>query len=227
MKPQNKTITDDLYRRLADDVISGRLAPGTRLEEQALADKFRVSRTPVREALGQLAAAGLAEKEPHRGVFIKSITPRQLDEMFEYMAELEASCARLAAERMTTDERRRLMTMHETTRGLSRAGTPDDYEKQNLEFHALLYQGAHNSHLEEVTFLTRKRLAPFRRAQFRVLGRLANSFREHDLVVSAIIRGDGAGAAEAMRSHMLTVGTASQDYLTGHGEADEDLPAAG
>src|SRR5262245_27498737 len=75
----------------------------------------------------------------------------------------------------------------------------------NEAFHATIYTGAHNSYLAEMTHATRTRVQPFRRAQFRNLGRLAKSHLEHDRVVIAILRGDREGAAAAMRLHIMTV----------------------
>ncbi|OYY83441.1 MAG: GntR family transcriptional regulator, partial [Rhizobiales bacterium 35-66-30] len=82
----------------------------------------------------------------------------------------------------------------------------------NERFHTFLYGGAHNDYLAEITLATRARLQPFRRAQFRNLGRLALSYAEHDQVVTAILRGDKAEAAHAMRAHIITVEIAYERY---------------
>ena len=100
-RPCIETRTDRLVRALSDEIVAGRLGPGARLDEQSLADRFGLSRTPVREALGQLAAIGLVEKRPHRGVVVAAFTVERMMHMFEVMAELEALCARLAARRMS------------------------------------------------------------------------------------------------------------------------------
>jgi DNA-binding GntR family transcriptional regulator len=85
------------------------------------------------------------------------------------------------------------------------SGDPQRYHEINEAFHAAVYAGAHNSYLAEITLATRLRVQPFRRAQFRNLGRLAKSHLEHDAVVTAIMRGDRPGAADAMRHHIRTV----------------------
>jgi DNA-binding GntR family transcriptional regulator len=125
--------------------------------------------------------------------------------MFEAMAELEALCAGLAAERMTAIERGALEAVHEELRALVHGSDPQHYHEVNEAFHATIYAGAHNSYLAEMTHATRNRVQPFRRAQFRNLGRLAKSHLEHDGVVVAILRGDRAGAAAAMRLHIVKV----------------------
>ena len=106
--------------------------------------------------------------------------------MFEAMAELEALCAGMAAERMGPAERQTLETVHEELRVLLQSGDPQRYHEVNELFHATIYAGAHNDYLAEMTFATCTRVQPFRRAQFRLLGRLAKSHVEHDEVVEAI-----------------------------------------
>lgn len=200
-----KTRADELRLQLADEIVRGVLAPGSALEESELARRFMVSRTPVREALGQLAASGLIVSRPHRGSVVARPDPAQLIGMFEAMAELEALCAGFAARRMTAAERGALDRSHEDLRLLIQKGDPQRYHEINEAFHATIYAGAHNAYLAEITLATRVRVQPFRRAQFRNLGRLAKSHGEHDRIVRAIARGDGDEAARAMRDHILTV----------------------
>ena len=133
--------------------------------------------------------------------------------MFVAMAELEAVCAGLAAVNMTASERRSLTDIQSLLRDLVRAGDPQRYHEINEGFHTSIYFGSHNSYLAELTLATRVRLQPFRRAQFRTLGRLAKSHQEHEVVVAAILRGDRAGAEFAMRDHIGTVETAFESTV--------------
>ncbi|MBN9551193.1 MAG: GntR family transcriptional regulator, partial [Alphaproteobacteria bacterium] len=180
-----------------------------RLDEVSLAARFEVSRTPVREALGHLSAMGLVERRPNRGAIVAVVTQDHLASMFESMAELEAICARFSAERMTGAERRSLEMEHQASARLVQLRAEEDYEYFNTEFHSRLYRGAHNTHIHDLTVMTRSRLAPFRRAQFMLPGRLAKSWQEHDLIVTAIMRGDGAAAGKAARDHVSIVSEAS------------------
>jgi DNA-binding GntR family transcriptional regulator len=199
------TRAEELRLQLADEIVRGTLAPGSALDETDIARRFSVSRTPVREALRQLAASGLIEARAHRGAVVAQPSNERLSGMFEAMAELEALCAGLAAERMTPTERHRLEAIHEELRVLSHAGDPDRFHEINEHFHSAIYAGSQNGHIAEITLATRKRVQPFRRAQFRNLGRLAKSHAEHDRVVVAILRGDRNGAANAMRAHIERV----------------------
>ena len=208
-----RTLAEELHAQIADEIVRGALLPGSALDETELARRFDVSRTPVREAIRQLAASGLIEARPHRGAVVARPSESRLADMFEMMAELEALCARNAAERMTSMERRALEAVHETFRGLTQAGDPQRFHEVNEAFHGTIYGGAHNSYLAEMTIATRTRVQPYRRAQFRNLGRLAKSHSEHDRVVLAILRGDREQAAGAMHAHIMTVWSEFGRYI--------------
>src|SRR6201997_1176422 len=199
------TRAEELRLQLADEIVRGVLPPGAALDETDIARRFSVSRTPVREALRQLVASGLVEARPHRGAVVARPTIEQLTGMFDAMAELEAICAGLAAERMTPIERHQLEAVHEELRVLSYAGNPDRFHEVNERFHNAIYAGSQNAYVAEMTLATRVRVQPFRRAQFRNLGRLAKSHAEHDRVVVAILGRDKAGAAVEMRPHIELV----------------------
>ncbi|AYD03991.1 GntR family transcriptional regulator [Neorhizobium sp. NCHU2750] len=203
------TTVEQMVRAIADMIVTGAMLPGEKLEEIALASRFEVSRTPVREALRELGAMGLVDREPNRSAVVMNVTEAHLHSMFEAMAELEGICARLSAERMTVEERRALDMEHRASMKLVHSGSPEDYSAYNTEFHNRLYRGAHNNHLLELVVQTRARLAPFRRAQFRLSGRLSKSYEEHDRIVTAILRADPAAAGQAAYMHVSIVSDAS------------------
>jgi DNA-binding GntR family transcriptional regulator len=203
------TTVEQMVRAIADMIITGEMQPGEKLDEISLAGRFEVSRTPVREALGQLCAMGLVGREPNRSAVVTKVSQQHLVSMFEAMAELEGICARLSAERMTVDERRLFEIDHRASARLVHLGREEDYAAHNTEFHSRLYRGAHNDHVFELVTQTRARLAPFRRAQFRLAGRMARSFEEHETIVMAILRGDAVSAGRAAYAHVAIVSDAS------------------
>jgi DNA-binding GntR family transcriptional regulator len=207
-----KTRAEELRLMLADEIVRGVLSPGAALDETTLARRFEVSRTPVREAIRLLAASGLVEVRAHRAAVVAQPSLDQLAGMFEAMAELEALCASFAAERMTSVERHALEDIHEKLRVLIQSGDPQSYHEVNEAFHNSIYNGAHNTYLAEITLATRARVQPFRRAQFRNLGRLSKSHIEHDRVVEAILRGEHGIAGSAMYAHIVTVREEYQHY---------------
>lgn len=203
------TTVEQMVRAIADMIVTGAIVPGERLDEGSLAARFEVSRTPVREALRELGAMGLVDREPNRSAIVTNVTEAHLHSMFEAMAELESICARLSAERMSSDERRALELDHRASAKLVHAGAEEDYSLFNTEFHNRLYRGAHSSHLQELVTQTRARLAPFRHAQFRLPGRLAKSYEEHDEIVTAILRADPVAAGRAAFQHVSIVSDVS------------------
>jgi DNA-binding GntR family transcriptional regulator len=203
------TTVDQMVRGISDRIVTGIMRPGEKLDEASLAERYKVSRTPVREALSRLSVMGLVDRRPNRGAIVAVVTPAHLASMFESMAELEAICARFCAERMTDRERRALEIEHQAAARLVADEAESDYELFNSDFHTRLYRGAHSSHICELATQTRVRLAPFRRAQFRLESRLQKSWREHDRIVRAILERDCAAAGAAARDHLTLVGAAS------------------
>jgi DNA-binding GntR family transcriptional regulator len=195
------TTTSTLGRHRAS-ALSAPYAGGTH-GRNTLAEELRLQLAD--EIVRGAAASGLIEAPAHRGAIVARPNEERLAGMFETMAELEALCAGGAAERMTRAERNRLETAHEELRVLIHTGDPQRFHEINEAFHGVIYSGAHNDYLAEITFATRARVQPFRRAQFRNLGRPAKSHSEHDRIVIAILRGDSPGAANAMRAHIATV----------------------
>ncbi len=172
---------------------------------------------------------GLVEARAHRGAVVARPSIDRLTGMFEAMAELEALCAGLAAERMTPAERHRLEAVHEELRVLSHAGNPDRFHEVNERFHNTIYAGSQNDYIAEITLATRVRVQPFRRAQFRNLGRLAKSHAEHDRVVVAILRGDRSARPQrcARISSWCATNTRSTRCRCRHGAIFPPRPARG
>ena len=206
-----------LAKDIRELVLSGEIPPGAKLDEQALADRFSVSRTPVREALRRLASSGLIELKPNRGAYVAQLTPDQLDDIFVAMIELEATCARLAAMSMQPAERRNLQRLHESMALLAERGQVDEFELANEELHTMICRGAHNTVLAEMNEQLRNRRRPYRNTQFRSPGRLIHSHEEHDAVVRAIISGDPAKAHASMLHHL---GQASASFERMASEAE-------
>lgn len=196
-------LADEVCRRLADEIALGQLAPGARLDEATLAARFAVSRTPVREALKQLVASGLAIYRPNHGARVASLTAGELDQIFEAIGELEAACARHAALRLADDERRALAELHAQGRLAMQAGDSARYAALNQALHAAIIDGCHNPALIDLTNGLRERVASFRRTQFQHIKRIAESFAEHTAIVEAIVARDVVASYREMRAHLL------------------------
>lgn len=204
-----------LRDQLEQEIVTGRRRPGERLDETRLAVRFKVSRTPVREALLQLASTGLVELRPRRGAFVAESSVTSLVEMFELMAELEGACGRLAAHRITRPERERLREAHAACADAAGVGV-DAYYYENERFHHVIYAAAHNAFLAAQTRALRVRLKPQRRLQLRMPDRVRNSLAEHQSIVEAILMGDGLRAETLLRAHILIQGERFADFVAAH-----------
>ncbi len=210
---RKQTRAEEVRQRLSDDIAQGVLWPGMSIDESEIAQRYGVSRTPVREALRDLAASGLVETRPHRSAVVSRLSAERLRDMFNVMAELEAMCAANAASRMSAAERNGLIDIHAMMAKVVRENDLDNYRAINEQFHAAITAGSHNLYLVEITTQTRKRLSPYRRAQFILPGRLAKSYQEHDEILTAILQADVAKAVSATRAHILNVEVTYEQLL--------------
>jgi DNA-binding GntR family transcriptional regulator len=208
-----------LRDELENEILTGALMPGERLDEVPLANRFGVSRTPIREALMQLASAGLVEIRPRRGAVVAELGPGRLVEMFEVMAELEGMAGRLAARRHTEADAAAIRAAHEACRAAAASGDCDAYYYENERFHLAIYAASHSGFLAEQCTALHRRLKPYRRLQLRVRNRLGVSFAEHDGIVAAILAGDGEAANAALRAHVAIQGERFSDLLASLGRS--------
>jgi DNA-binding GntR family transcriptional regulator len=202
-------LAEEVCRKIADDIAMGIFSPGHRLDETLLASKFQVSRTPVREALKQLAITGLVVYRPNRGSVVAEMTPVQLDQMFEVMGELEATCARHAALRMTEDERQTLADLHSQSRLAIQNQDAEAYDAINRDLHTVIIHGCHNPVLIDIVLGLRNKISSFRRTQFRNLERMSASYEEHALIVEALMARDVVTCYREMRGHLLSARSAA------------------
>jgi DNA-binding GntR family transcriptional regulator len=200
--------------RIEEGIATGVYAPGERLDESALADQFKVSRTPVREALQQLAAIGLVELRGRRGAIVSAPDPARLLEMFDVMAELEAMCGRLAARRLHPEDEAQLTGTLTACQRAAEVGDTDAYYYENERFHRAIYAASGNRFLAEQAGALHTRLSPFRRLQLRVRNRMRTSLAEHLAIVEAIISGKGELAAERLRGHIAIQGERFSDLMS-------------
>ena len=195
------TIASNIFNILTEEIISGLLKPGTKLEEITLATRFKVSRTPIREVLRDLAAKGLVQLVPRKGVLVAKIGIEELSDMLEAECELEALCAQIAAHRMSLLEKKQLERVHELADQVVKKSDANAYLELNKKFHNLICLGTHNQLLNEIVGNLRTRLSGFRQAQSKTEKRLQISHHEHQLILEAILNSDAKAAFESMRAH--------------------------
>ena len=209
------TISEQISAQLAEDIITGNIKPGEKLEEQTIAERFKVSRTPVRDAFKQLISTGLIESKPHRGVTVINMEIEQLSELFEALGEIEALCARLSAQRMTAVERMKLENLHKSS--LKDLKTTDirSYSDINEQIHFAIHEGSHNAALAGVARDLWRRLSPFRRSVFfQRANRMSDSSHEHDELIRAILEADLDTAQKSMRNHVANSALNAISFLS-------------
>jgi DNA-binding GntR family transcriptional regulator len=212
---------DRIREEIEQAVLTGEFGDGMRLDEITLCNRFGVSRTPVREALNQLAASGLLEMIPRRGAFVRLPGFVEVVEMFEVMAELEAMCGRLAAKRISEEQLKRFQIACDKCEAAEVANNANGYYRENETFHQILYEASGNGFLRGQALQLQKRLQPFRRMQLQVRGRIRQSLDEHRLIREAIEAGDGEAAASQLRDHVKVQGEKFFDLMHGLGQAGE------
>jgi DNA-binding GntR family transcriptional regulator len=207
------TLAESLRQRLEGAIAAGHLEPGSRLDEQEIAQRFGVSRTPVREAFRLMAANNLVELRGRQGATVRSIKAQALIEMFQVMAELEGLCARLAARRVSKRWGDEILEIHQRLVAAGRSGDIDEFYDINQEFHEAIYEASRNAYLAEQTRKLRNQVASYRRRVTHMPNRIVDTIREHEAIMQAILAHDPERAHSAMRDHVNLLGDNLLDFL--------------
>ena len=197
---------DKLITQLTEEISSGILRPGDQLEEAALAEKYALSRTPIREAIRAMVAIGLLETRPRKGAIVRILTAKELLDLFEVGAGLEGMACRLAAAALTQKHAESIEQALEKCIAASATGYKVQYSIANLEFHAAIHAATDNHWLIEQLQNIGIHINPYRSLPYDLRGRLAKSTEEHTMICLAILSGEGERASELMRDHILLQG---------------------
>lgn len=190
---------DDAYSMILSAIEAGTYRPGDRLVESELAERFGVSRTPVREALQRLETQQMLVRDG-RSLIVASLDHNQLAELYVVRAELEALAARLAARHATKEEVRVLAQMlAEDQKAIS---NPEVLARSNRRFHRQIHLASHNRYLVQQLDLVHRSMALMARTSLAAEGRSKTALAEHKEIVDAIAAGDGNAADQALRQHI-------------------------
>jgi DNA-binding GntR family transcriptional regulator len=199
---ENRTLREQVVDHLRTEILSNRLAPGTELGEVALARSLGISRGPLREALGQLAAEGLVTIVPRRGAVVKQLTRQEFIDTYQVRETLESLAIRLAVPRLTDAEKSELHHMCTAMEAEAIAGNNDRFAEINREFHAKLVQGSGNRKLEEVHAQLVAQMARLMNKSVELRGGIAQSAAEHRAILDAVDDGDPDRAARLLEEHI-------------------------
>lgn len=190
----------DAYTLILEAIDAGVYKPGDRLVESELAERFGVSRTPVREALQRLETQSMLTRDG-RSLIVASLDHNQLAELYTVRTELEGLAARLAARHATEEEMRVLRSMVEEDKTLL-GGDPRSLSRANKRFHKQIHLASHNRFLVQQLDLVHRSMALMATTSFAAEGRDAIGLAEHDAIVTAIEARDGEAAYQALRGHI-------------------------
>jgi len=149
-KSQNLPISNNLFSKLQKDILQGKMRAGEKLTEQSICDKYKVSRTPVREALRQLEMEGLIETIPNRGAFVIGFSSQDMADMYELRKAYEVQAVKWAIERITDEEMEDLEETFEFMEFYTQKNDIDKMLNINTGFHQLIYTASHNRMLQHV-----------------------------------------------------------------------------
>lgn len=211
MRVIHNSLHHEVAAQLRERIFAGDLAPGAFLDEVALAEQFKISRTPLREALKVLTAEGLVRHEPRRGCFVNQVTAKDLDDIFPVIALLEGRCAHEAAVNASAADLEALQALHDKLARHARARRINEYYAVNFEIHEAIIRLADNRWLEQVIGDLRKIVKLARLQQLHAPGRLDQSLAEHLAVFAALKARDAEGAEAAMRTHLTRQRTALRE----------------
>jgi DNA-binding GntR family transcriptional regulator len=199
---------------IESDIFTGRLPPGSPIDEEAIAERYSVSRTPVREAMLQLLESGLIEKRSRQRAAVAKLDIRRLLQMFEALSEVEGICARFAARRATTAEKEELIQNHKAAADALAARHEDDYFYLGRKFHALIIRATHNAVLIETTNKLVLPLVPYRRFQLGRDGRQEANQADHAAILESVLNGGANESYELMRRHNTVQGDVLAEYMS-------------
>lgn len=193
-----ETVRVELEREINDGI----LTPGDSLDEEAIAARFGVSRTPVREALLHLSVLGVVTIAPRAGIYVSRLSMPELLALVEMLAELEASCAKLATRRIGPEEAAALRQIHQESLAFEESGDATGYARCNAQFHEILYQACRNAPLANEIARIRSRTRVYRQSVFQNQLRIRRSREDHARMVEAVLAGDASAAADAALEHI-------------------------
>ncbi|MGS4944644.1 GntR family transcriptional regulator [Meridianimarinicoccus sp. RP-17] len=214
IKPSHR----DAYDLILEAIDTGLYRPGDRLVESDLAERFGMSRTPIREALQRLETQSLLTRDG-RSLIVASLDHNQLAELYIVRAELEGLAARLAAQHGTTEEIRVLRDMLAADKALIH--DPNALSRANRRFHKQIHLASHNRYLVQQLDLVHRSMALLASTSLAVHGRGETALAEHADIVAAIAARDGARAEAALKTHI------SQAFVTRLKNDARDLGDAG
>ncbi len=196
-----RTMNDLVFANLMEDILSGRLRPGEKLNLGKIAGRMGVSRTPIREALKQLVSAGLIEHESHHSPHVKKLSSEEIIELYCIRAALDGIAARLATHRLTEEEIDTLEGLCDHMESLNEVSQDDEILTDNYRFHSLIYAASGSPRVQELCLQYYRHAEQYRTLIIDLPGRYAESLVEHRDLVNAFRARNSDEADNRARRH--------------------------
>lgn len=198
----NATLTQRVYQSLREDILSNRLAPGSPLQETAVAAALGVSRGPVREAIRQLDAEGLVSLVPRRGTVVSSLSREELIDSYQVREVLEILATRLATPRLSPKDLEELEQLNDEMRQYAAQGETDQFFTANEAFHALFVKCSGNNKLQESYYPLVNQMRRYRMSSVSLRGGFQRSCDDHEEILRAVKEGNAEEAARLLSEHI-------------------------
>lgn len=204
-RPSRDSITDQTYNDLRRAIITGKIAPGTRLVESTLAEEMGVSRTPIREALRQLSIEGLLYIIPRAGYVVEELTERDIQDLFETRAAIEQVAAKAAVMRITDKEMARLEENLRQSKQAIESGATEKMIDLDTEFHNIIYKAARSKYLYRICQNLSDHTLKFRIAAIHIPEIAKRASEDHSKIYKALKSKDPQKVEDATASHLKVV----------------------
>lgn len=202
---RHQTLREKILETMREAIIKGTLKPGEKVAEPELAERFGISRTPIREAFRQLESEGYLTVIPRKGAVVTGLSERDIEEFYAIKSILEGYAARMAAEKLTEKEIQRLETINERLEKLAEEGDVKTFFRVHSEFHELFIRAAGNEKLAELIDQVGRRFNRLRMASLSLPGRMDISVQEHRKIIRAF-RDRNGEAADNLVKKTATIG---------------------
>ena len=202
---RHQTLREKILETIRDAILKGSMKPGERVSEPDLAERFGISRTPIREAFRQLESEGYLEVIPRKGAVVASLSERDVEEFYAIKILLEGFAARMAADNLSAKDIERLETINERLKQIAKEGDVKTFFRVHNEFHEVFIKAAGNEKLYEMINQLVMRFKRLRLASLSQPGRMEISVEEHRNMIEAFRNRDGDRADNLVR-HAATIG---------------------
>ena len=201
-KQHSESLTERTHTKLREDILSGKIAGGTRLVESVLAEQLSVSRTPIREALRQLELEGLLYSIPRVGYMVEEMSTQDVLDLFNTRMAIEQVAARWATEKITPDEIAALEINLQKTEAVIESGLPEKLTELDIEFHGIIYRASRNKLLYQICQTLSDHTLKFRLAMIHIPKIPEKTLKGHQEIFEAIVSGETPVVEEKIQRHL-------------------------